>query len=198
MVLSFSVHARVSLKTPRLPHSSVHSDSVQFPNTKRSGQTKSLITNWNKKNRDLDRVDDGTPSLQSSPWSRLCRMILGWLLHKFSSEEVGNFRCRPLCPHKGQTGTALNFKVSTFRSKKNNKNVTDLTCAVGMAGSFFLFIAKVVNIFGNFILFLKVPGLYERVVLVAKPAAACPVGPGTHIWESIIIERKKCLSMEFT
>ena len=50
-----------------------------------------------------------------------------------------------------------------------------------MAGSFFLFIAKVVNIFGNFILFFEVPGLYERVVLIAKPAAVCPVGPGTHI-----------------
>ena len=52
-----------------------------------------------------------------------------------------------------------------------------------MAGPLFLFIAKVVNIFGNFILFLKVPGLYEWVVLVTKPAAACPVGPGTHILE---------------
>ena len=159
MVLSFSVHARVSLKTPRLPHSSVHSDSVQFPNTKRSGPNKESHNKLKEKNRDLDRVDDGTPFLQSSPWSRLCRMILGWLLHKFSSEEVGNFRCRPLCPHKGQTGTALNFKVSTIRSKKNNKNVTDLTCAVGMAGSFFLFIAKVVNILRNFFLFLKAPGL---------------------------------------
>ena len=81
----------------------------------------------------------------------------------------------------GQTGTALNFKFNIIKNNKNNKNLTDLACAVLMAGSLFLFIAKVVNIFGNFILFLKVPGLYERVVLVAKPAAACPVGPGTHI-----------------
>ena len=50
-----------------------------------------------------------------------------------------------------------------------------------MAGSFFLFIAKAVNIFRNFILFHEVPGLYDGVVLVAKPFAACPVGPGTHI-----------------
>ena len=50
-----------------------------------------------------------------------------------------------------------------------------------MAGSFFLFIAKVVNILRNFFLFLKAPGLIERVVLIAKPAAVCPVGPGTHV-----------------
>ena len=81
----------------------------------------------------------------------------------------------------GQTGTVLNFKVSIIKRTKNNKNLTGLTFAVVMAGSLFLFIAKVVNIFGNFILFLKVPGLQEWVVLVAKPAAACPVGPGTHI-----------------
>ena len=60
-------------------------------------------------------------------------------------------------------------------------NVTDLTCAIGMAGSFFLFVAKVANILRNFFLFLKAPGLYERVVLIAKPAAVCPVGPGTHV-----------------
>merc|ERR1719187_664829 len=54
-------------------------------------------------------------------------------------------------------------------------------CAVGMAGSFFLFIAKVVNILRNFFLFLKAPGLNERVVLITKPAAVCPVGPGTNI-----------------
>ena len=114
-------NARVCLKTPRLPQSSVHSDSVQFPNTKRSGQTKSLITNRKKKIRDLDRVDDSTPFLQSFPWSRLCKMILGWLLHNFSSEEVGNFRCRPLCPHKDQKGTALNFKVSTIKQKEQQK-----------------------------------------------------------------------------
>ena len=50
-----------------------------------------------------------------------------------------------------------------------------------MAGSFFLFIAKVVNILRNFFLFLKAPGLNERVVLIAKPVAVCPVGPGTNI-----------------
>ena len=81
----------------------------------------------------------------------------------------------------GQTGTALNLKFSIIKNNNNNKNLTGLTCAVVMAGSLFLFIAKVVNIFRNFILFLEVPRLYERVVLVAKPAAACPVGPGTHI-----------------
>ena len=81
----------------------------------------------------------------------------------------------------GQTETVLNFNFSTIKNNNNNKNPTDLTCAVVMAGSLFLFIAKVVNIFGNFFLFLEVPGLYERVILVAKPAAACPVGPGTHI-----------------
>ena len=57
------------------------------------------------------------------------------------------------------------------------------TCAAFIATKLLFFIAKVVNVFENVILFLKVPGLYEWVVLVTKPAAACPVGPGTHILE---------------
>ena len=66
-----------------------------------------------EKNRDLDRVDDGTPSLQSSPWSRLCRTILGWLLHKFSAAGVDNFRCRLLCSSRSQRWRVLKFTLLT-------------------------------------------------------------------------------------
>ena len=59
----------------------------------------------------------------------------------------------------GQTGTVLNFKFNIIKRNKNTKNLTGLTCAVVMAGSLFLFIAKVVNILRNFFLFLKAPGL---------------------------------------
>ena len=119
---------------------------------------KALVSSWKSK-WDLGRVDDGTLFFQSSLWFRLRTMISGWLHRKFSSEEDGNFWCRPLCPHMGQTGTVLNFKVSIIKRTKNNKNLTGLTFAVVMAGSLFLFIAKVVNILRNFFLFLKAPGL---------------------------------------
>ena len=74
----------------------------------------SVKEKFHKKYRksNLSREDQSKMYLQPSQQSHLGKMILGWLLHKFSAAGADNFRCRLLCSSRSQRWRVLKINFT--------------------------------------------------------------------------------------
>ena len=137
---------------------------------------------WSMKSN-LSREDQSKMYLQPSQQSHLGKMILGWLLHKFSAAGADNFRCRLLCSSRSQRWRVLKLTllICIFLEYKDGQ-LTIFTCAVFITAKNLFFVTKMVNVLWNFFLLLKIPRTYTWILLIAEPVAACPSRPWAHIW----------------